>query len=84
MTIDEFNIKWNNYKREGFYGLDIEEQPVVDYLDNEFKKEVKTNPDFMFSQIKIKFNSCRIYALSDKIVEWQDEINRILNLKPYI
>ena len=84
MTIDEFNIKWNNYKREGFYGLDIEEQSVVDYLDNEFEKEVKINPDFIFSQIKIKFNSCRIYALSDKVEVWQNEINRILNLTPLI
>ena len=80
MTIDEFNKKWSDYLREDFYGMIIDTPEVVDYLDAEFEKEVKANPSFIYSQIKIKFGSCRIYANSKKTAEWEDEVNRLMGV----
>ena len=77
MTAEEFNKKYSSYLEERFYGLDIDHPEVVDYLDKEFEKEIEKNPEFQFSQIKMKFGSSRVYTTSDKSSEWEDEIDRI-------
>jgi hypothetical protein len=77
MTAEEFNKKYSAYLEERFYGLDIDHPEVVDYLDKEFEKEIEKNPEFQFSQIKMKFGSSRVYTTSDKISEWEAEIDRI-------
>jgi hypothetical protein len=77
MTAEEFNKKYSAYLEERFYGLDIDHPEVVDYLDKEFEKEIGENPEFQFSQIKMKFGSSRVYTTSDKISEWEAEIDRI-------
>ena len=77
MTAEEFNKKYSAYLEERFYGLDIDHPEVVDYLDKEFEREIEKNPEFQFSQIKMKFGSSRVYTTSDKSSEWEDEIDRI-------
>jgi hypothetical protein len=77
MTAEEFNKKYSAYLEERHYGLDIDHPEVVDYLDKEFDKEIVKNPEFQFSQIKMKFGSSRVYTTSDKISEWEAEIDRI-------
>ncbi len=77
MTAEEFNKKYSAYLEERHYGLDIDHPEVVDYLDKEFDKEIVKNPEFQFSQIKMKFGSSRVYTTSDKISEWETEIDRI-------
>ena len=77
MTAEEFNKKYSAYLEERHYGLDIDHPEVVDYLDKEFEKEIGKNPEFQFSQIKMKFGSSRVYTTSDKISEWEAEIDRI-------
>lgn len=76
---NDFNKKWSKYLENGHYGLVINNQEVIDYLDKEFEKEVKQNPNFTYSQIKLKFGYSRVYASTDKIFEWEDEIDNILN-----
>ena len=77
MTAEEFNKKYNRYLEEGHYGLDISHPEVVLLLDKEFEKEIEKNPEFKFSQIKIKFGYSRVYSTSDKNSEWESEIDRI-------
>ena len=79
MTAEEFNKKYSAYLEERFYGLDIDHPEVVDYLDKEFEKEIGENPEFQFSQIKMKFGSSRVYTTSDKSSEWETEIDRIFS-----
>ena len=79
MTAEEFNKKYSAYLEERFYGLDIDHPEVVDYLDKEFDKEIVKNPEFQFSQIKMKFGSSRVYTTSDKSSEWETEIDRIFS-----
>ena len=79
MTSDEFNKKWEKYLEVGFYGLAIDHPEVINYLDNQFSKEIETNPSFKYRQIKMKFNSVRVYADSDNTSIWEDEIDKILS-----
>ena len=79
MTAEEFNKKYSAYLEERHYGLDIDHPEVVDYLDKEFEKEIEKNPEFQFSQIKMKFGSSRVYTTSDKSSEWETEIDRIFS-----
>lgn len=79
MTTEEFNKKYSAYLEERFYGLDISHPEVVEYLDKEFEREIEKNPEFQYSQIKMKFESCRVYSTSDKSSEWETEIDRIFS-----
>ena len=79
MTTEEFNKKYSSYLEERFYGLDIDHPEVIEYLDKEFEKEIEKNPEFQFSQIKMKFGSSRVYTNSDKSSEWESEIVRIFS-----
>ena len=81
MTVDEFNDKWKDYLEPRFYGLAIADERVIKYLDEEFQKEIEVNPQFTYSQIKLKFGLSRVYAESEKATEWEDEIDNILNKK---
>jgi hypothetical protein len=78
MTTKEFNEKWAQYLEPKFYGLDIGLPEVITYLDKEFEEEVKENPNFTYSQIKIKFGFSRVYAETSKALEWEKHINSIL------
>lgn len=78
MTISEFNEKWKVYLRESAVGLQIDDDRVIDYLNEEFLKETSLNPLFIFGQIKIKVGTARVYSNSMKNIEWELAIDRIL------
>ena len=78
MTTKYFNNKWMQYLQPGYSGMDANNPIVIRYLDDEFEKEVKVNPSFSFGEIKLKFGDIRIYANSDKIENWEKEINKML------
>ena len=78
MTTQEFNEKYKNYLEDRFYGLEISDQEVIDYLDKEFEEEIKENPKFEYAQIKTKFGWSRVYTNSQKNSKWETEIDKIL------
>jgi len=61
MTVKEFNEKYEKYLSKGHYGLAINDQKVIEFLDREFKELMKVE-GFSYSQIKMKFNSARVYC----------------------
>lgn len=75
----DFNNKWKSYLCEGFYGLDIDNKDVISYLDTEFEKEIKINPDFPYKQIKMKAGTCRIYATSSRVGVWEVKVDEIID-----
>lgn len=78
MTPQEFNEKYKKWLVPRFYGMAIEDERVINYLDEEFSKEIQINPGFTYMQIKLKFNSARIYATSPRVATWEKQINKIL------
>ena len=79
-TSAEFNKKYSNYLKPRFYGLDIDNPMVIQYLDSEFEKEIKQNHTFQYSQIKLKFGRTVIYCSKepDVVREWEEKIDGIL------
>lgn len=76
MTATEFNEKYNEYLEEGHYGLDIDNISVIAYLDKIFEGLIKI-PGFQYSQIKMKWDSCRFYStLSQILPEIGSKIDR--------
>jgi hypothetical protein len=81
MTVNEFNEKYKNFLKES-YGLDINDERVISYLDDIFENELININGFAYSQIKLKFNSSRFYGTGlslEKINEIEQKINDILN-----
>jgi hypothetical protein len=83
-TTDEFNNKYKDYLEDGFYGLAINDEDVIAYLDEKFTKEIETNPNFKYSQIKTKFNWVCVYAESDLSSQYESDITSILREKGYL
>ena len=82
INANSFNEKWKNHLIDGAYGLNIENNEVIDYLNQEFGKETTINPAFIYFQIKIKFGSCRVDTNNyRKKEEWETEIERIMKLR---
>ena len=77
MTAEEFNEKYKSHLEEGHYGMAIESQAIISYLDKEFEAEIKENSDFKYSQIKFKFGWARVYTNSDKSSKWESEIDNL-------
>ena len=81
MTNDEFDEKYKNYLTPGFYGCEIGDERVIDYLDKCFQKLI-TLPNFKYQQIKTKFGKARFYCdeVPSKLIDQiEDGINTILN-----
>ena len=74
MTINEFNEKWSKHLEEGHYGLAIDLDEVVEFVDEQFTEMVKAYPHFTYSQIKLKFASARVYLSEGVAREWTDKI----------
>lgn len=81
MTSREFNIKYKDYLETGHYGLAIEHEGVIRFLDNIFTDLIQI-PDFQYSQIKMKFGMSRFYAdglTSSMCYLIESRINQIIN-----
>ena len=83
MTAEDFNKKYSDYLETGHYGLAIEDEDVIKYLDDVFENKLVHIPNFEYSQIKTKFGSARFYCkgiqVPRKLVdEVEENINTIL------
>ncbi len=61
MTTKEFNEKYSKFLTNGFYGLRIENENVISFLDDAFQDLILI-PGFQYSQIKLKFGVPRFYS----------------------
>jgi hypothetical protein len=64
MTLVEFNDKYAAYLPKGWYGLDIDDENVISFLDNMFEHHLTKIESFEYHQIKVKFgiNDIRFYS----------------------
>jgi hypothetical protein len=79
MTSTEFNTKYKQYLEEGYYGLAINDEEFINWLDGKFQEFIK-NPNFSYTQIKIKFGMGRFYCKGLSIEEIKEVENKITNL----
>jgi len=79
MNITEFNNKFKDHLEKGHYGMSISDPEVIEFLDKEFTEEIKNNPDFKYSQIKIKWGIARLYSNSELNYHWESKIDKIMN-----
>lgn len=61
MTAQEFNNKYDNWLQDGHYGLAIDDENIIEFLDNIFQ-DLTRIPSFSYAQIKMKFDHARFYA----------------------
>jgi hypothetical protein len=82
MTQKEFNEKYKNFLREGFYGLGFDDPDVILFLDNIFQT-LTLIPGFQYIKIKLKFGMARFYSniQSDLNYLIEEKINEILKIK---
>ena len=78
MTTGQFNEKYKNHLDEGHYGMDINDERVIEFLDKEFTEEIEHDPNFKYQQIKLKWDMARIYSSSEKNYYWENEIDKIM------
>ena len=78
MNCHDFNERFAAYLEPGFYGCEIDDTEILDYLAAEFDKGIAVNPDFQYAQIKLKFGTSRVYTNSDKSDELERHIDTIL------
>ena len=79
MTSTEFNTKYKQYLEEGYYGLAINDEEFINWLDGKFQEFIK-NPNFSYTQLKIKFGMGRFYCEGLSIEEIKEVENKITNL----
>jgi hypothetical protein len=78
-----FNNKWRKYLKRNAPGMQIENITVLNFLDTKFEKVTSENKKFSFSQIKVKFGTCRIYCNHREKEIWEKEVDGILNNQPF-
>lgn len=79
MNIEQFNKKYENYLEEGHYGLSVDGDEFIKWLDGQFEKFI-TYPGFKFTQIKEKFGMGRFYCdglPKELINEVEDKISKL-------
>jgi hypothetical protein len=74
MTLVEFNDKYAAYLPKGWYGLDIDDEDVIAWLDNLFEHYLTKIEGFEYHQIKTKFGDVRFYSNLDS----NDVVNKAL------
>ena len=79
MTNIEFNNKYKEYFEEGYYGLAINDEEFINWLDSKFQEFIK-QPNFKFSQIKAKFGMGRFYCEGLSNEQIAEVENKITNL----
>jgi len=81
MTTSEFNEKYKDFIVKRFYGLDIQDDKVIKFLDIIFEDLCKI-PGFKYFQIKLKFNNACVYfegVSRYMCIIIEKEINKIIN-----
>ena len=79
MSIEDFNNRWERFLENGNYGLDINNEKVIKFLDDFFYL-AQHEPGFKYSQIKLKWGQPRFYSTLPFSIERmvENEIARIL------
>lgn len=90
-TIEQFNEKYQVYLGKRWYGLDIDNEEVINFLDNMFEYYLTKIEGFEYHQIKVKFgiNDVRFYSNLDSnnvvnkalVLAIETNISSILKLK---
>lgn len=62
MNVSDFNKKYSNYLEHGHYGVSINDERFLKYLDEMFMNIIFHHPKFKFTQIKSKFGQVRFYS----------------------
>ena len=79
MTSEEFNQKYKDFLEEDHYGLAIDNDDFINWLDDKFQKFIK-KPNFNYSQIKAKFGMGRFYCeglTSEEVIEVENKITEL-------
>jgi hypothetical protein len=74
-TNKEFNNKYQAYKEEGHYGMDIEIPAVLAYVDQIFQ-DLTEIPGFKYQQVKTKYGLARVYTNLEEVMPF---VGRIIN-----
>lgn len=75
----KFDKKYEKYRDPIHYGNLIDDPKILIYLDEKFQEVIKKYPEFLFQQIKWKFDQVRIYTNYMGISSiWEDYINQNL------
>jgi len=80
MTIEEFNSKYVGYLTNGYKGLTIDNQRIIDYLDIEILNQTLNQSNFEYQEISIKngFANVKTYAPPQQNKIWENNINKLL------
>lgn len=81
MTSTEFNTKYKDFLEKGSYGLAIENEQVIKFLDEIFVVLILF-PEFEYHQIKVKFGQPRFYSsLGQNVLSTliEEKIRSLLN-----
>lgn len=76
-----FDERWQEHLETGHYGLAIDDDEVIEYLDKKFELLKKDYPNFTYAQIKTKFSFCTVYMQNvpkDVIHGIEERIDNIL------
>jgi len=66
----DFNEEYKEYLEDRHYGLVIDNESVIEYLDKLFSQLIEQDIQFEYYQIKIKFGAARFYtSLPDALNE---------------
>lgn len=58
----DFNTKYSQYLEKNFYGNEVNDTKILAFLDKEFEKITKEYPEFIYYQIKWKWDEIRVYT----------------------
>ena len=75
MTTATFNLKYKQYLKEGYYGLAIDNERFIKYLDEVFYNIIFHHPKFKYHQIKNKWGHIRFYSNLDFDTQMEIEKN---------
>ncbi len=79
--LDNFNYRYQERIPKGYSGAMIYNNSVLSYLHKEFLKFEEEYPDFKFYQLKLKFNTPRLYVdgvPEEAIFKMEEDIAKIL------
>jgi hypothetical protein len=62
MNVSDFNKKYSNYLEFGHYGVFIDNERFLKYLNEMFMNIILHHPKFKFTQVKAKFGQVRFYS----------------------
>lgn len=83
MTQEEFNKKYKDFLEEGHYGLAVDGEEFISWLDDKFQEFIQ-QPGFTYSQIKSKFGRGTFYCeglSNEQINEVENKITELCKLK---